>query len=168
MARKTLLVVDVQEDTIKLPWMAGMVEAVDKALELARNKGWLIIRLNDWHQPGDPEVLRVGEHCMANSPGAAIPPPIAPDPDERVIYKRESSGLSNPELLDTLRHEDVQEVYLAGDLCIYPNAKDLRAKRFKVKAIEDAIAAPYGLERLKAELKVFEIPVLPSSQLQKE
>ncbi|MBI4282967.1 MAG: cysteine hydrolase [Chloroflexi bacterium] len=165
MARKALLVIDVQEDTVKLPWMAGMVEAVGKALKIARDKGWLIIHLTDWHQPDDPEVLRVGEHCMANSPGAAIPHPIAPEPGEPVLYKRESSGLSNPELMNTLRREDVQEVYLAGDPCVYPNAKELRARRFKVRAIEDAIAAPYGLERLKAELKVFEIPVLPSNQL---
>ena len=168
MARKALMVVDVQEDTVKLPWMAGMTEAVRKALEVARNKGWLIIHLVDWHRPDDPEVLRVGQHCMAESPGAAIPSPLAPRAGEPVLHKRESSGLSNPELLETLRREGVEEVYLAGDLCVYLNAKDLIARRFKVKAIDDAIAAPYRQERLKAEFQVFEVPLVSLGYLQKE
>lgn len=39
MGKKALLVVDVQEDTVKLPWMAGMTQAVQETLKAARNKG---------------------------------------------------------------------------------------------------------------------------------
>lgn len=165
MARKALLVVDVQQDTVKLPWMAGILEATGKALAVARREGWLVVHLTDWHQPDDPEVLRVGQHCMADSPGAAIPQSIKPVAGEAVIRKRESSGFSNPSLLETLHREGVDEVYLAGDLCVYPNAKDLMARRFKVKAIEDAIASPYPVELLKRELGVFDVPLVPAHSL---
>lgn len=168
MPSKALLVIDVQADLVNLPWMAGMVEAVKEALEIARSKAWLVVHLIDWHRPDDPEVLRVGQHCMADTPGAGIPSLLAPVSGEPVIHKRESSGLSNPELLNTLRRENVQEIYLAGDLCVYPNAKDLRARRYKVKAVDGAIAAPYSVERLKAEFRVFEVPIISRSQLQDE
>ncbi|MDP2660899.1 MAG: isochorismatase family cysteine hydrolase [Dehalococcoidia bacterium] len=165
MGRKALMIVDVQEDTVKLPWMAGVLEATAEALVAARREGWLVVHLTDWHRPDDPEVLRVGERCMAESPGAAIPERIAPVDGEAVIRKRESSGFSNPSLLETLRREGVEEVFLAGDLCVYPNAKDLMARKFKVKAIEDAIGAPYQVELLKRELGVFDVPLVPDSQL---
>lgn len=110
----------------------------------------------------------MGQHCMAESPGATIPSPLAPRPGELVIRKRESSGFCNPELVEALRREGVEEVYLAGDLCVYPNAKDLIARRFKPKAIDGAIAAPYRLERLRAEFQVFEVPLVALQHLEKE
>jgi nicotinamidase-related amidase len=166
MPERALLLVDVQRDVVRL--IKGMEEVVrvgQEVLSHARRNGWLVLHLVDWHTPDDPEVLRVGEHCMADSPGAEVVPELAPREGERVLRKREQSGFSNPELKKVLRDEGVKEVYLLGDLCVHPNAKDLLARRFQPLVVEEAIADPFDTEKLKGELRAWGVPLISRADL---
>ncbi|AGB40407.1 nicotinamidase-like amidase [Halobacteroides halobius DSM 5150] len=164
MGNQALMIVDVQNDTKEnMPRMQEVIENLTKIVTEVRKEEIPIFYLCDWHTEADPEVKRVGPHCMADTSGAKIVSKVAPTKNDIVIKKREQNGFSNPKLAERLGELNITEVLLTGDLCVYPNAKSLLMNDIKVKVFRDAVASPYGRDKLIRELQVFDIPLLSTN-----
>ncbi len=166
MPKVALFLVDVQRDTVsRMPGMKEAAGVAARALKYAREKGMPVFYLIDSHRADDPEVLRVGQHCMEGTDGAKLAEGLEPEEGDIIITKREQSAFANPELLKKLQELGIEEVWEAGDVCVCPNAKDLLQKGFKVKVFGEALGCPYGQEKLLRELEAFEIPIMKTSEL---
>ncbi len=166
MPKVALFLVDVQRDTVGR--MSGMKEAVKvaaRALEYARENAMPVFYLVDSHRADDPEVLRLGEHCMEGTQGARVAEGLEPREGDVVITKREQSAFANPDLMKKLGELGIEEVWETGDVCVCPNAKDLLQKGIRVKVFGEALGCPYGQEKLMKELEAFEIPLIRIDEL---
>lgn len=166
MPKVALFLIDVQRDTVsRMPGMKEAVKVAARALKYAREKAMPVFYLVDSHKADDPEVLRVGEHCMEGTEGARVAEGLEPREGDMIITKREQSAFANPALVKKLEELGIEEVWEAGDVCVYPNAKDLLQRGIRVKVFGEALGCPYGQEKLMKELEAFEIPLIRIDEL---
>src|SRR5271167_1749918 len=96
---RALLVVDVQRDFCEggaLPAAdtISLISPLRRFLEAVRGKGVAIVFTQDWHPPNHNSFNSAGGpwpiHCVANSRGAELMPPLAHSLDDLVVHKGET------------------------------------------------------------------------------
>lgn len=163
MARKALLVVDVQNDFCPGGALAVMdgdkvVGPINTMIEYARKNGWLVIASRDWHPVVTSHFKDYGGiwpvHCVQNTFGAAFHPDLnsigavviskATKPDEDGYSPFDGYTDAGVSLEEYLCSNDVTDIYVGGlatDYCVKAGAIDAAKKGFKTHLLFDACRA---------------------------
>jgi len=172
-AKAALIVVDVQRDFCEGGALAAadtlsLLSPLQKTIEAARRAKAAIVYTKDWHPQEHSSFEHIGGpwpvHCVADTPGAELMPPLHARPEEVVIHKGvpvagpgysgfESTGLQNR--LQELQVDRVGVVGIATEYCVRATALDGLQHGFEVTVLTDLIRAvqPKETGRVLAELQ---------------
>ena len=121
-----------------------IIPRVVELLEEARSAGLPVLFIADRHLPTDAEFQMFPDHCVEDTPGASIIPPLTPQGEERVIAKRRYSAFFATDLDLTLRELAVRELVLVGvctNICVLYTAADARMLAYQVTVPADAVTS---------------------------
>lgn len=156
-SKKALIVVDVQNDfcpggSLAVAHGDEVVAPLNKLIKEFLDRGEPVYKTRDWHPPKAKHFADYGGtwpvHCVQNTRGAEFHPDLLDDQRITVISKGidESadgySGFDGTQLAQSLRDEDVEEVWVGGlatDYCVKETVLDARKEGFKVKALADTM-----------------------------
>lgn len=124
-AHTALLVMDYQVDVVTRYTQKDqrLLDRAAETLNSARAAGIPVIYIAVQFRAGYPEInprnptfaaLRDSGRLLAGSPGAAIHPQVAPQPDEPVAIKRRVGAFSTTDLETILRAQSVTTLVLMG------------------------------------------------------
>jgi nicotinamidase/pyrazinamidase len=174
MARKALIVVDVQNDfcpggSLAVAHGEEVVAPLNKLMKEFLDRGEPVFKTRDWHPEKTKHFQVYGGtwpvHCVQNTKGAEFHPDLLDDPRVTIVSKGfdESadgySGFDGTRLAETLREENVEEVWIGGlatDYCVKETVLGARREGFKVKALADAMR-PVNLNPADGEKAVAEM-----------
>lgn len=173
MGKAALIVVDVQRDFCA----GGALEASDtpsllaplkECIEVARRVGAIIVYTQDWHPATHSSFQSNGGpwpvHCVADTPGAELMPPLRPCDEDVVIHKGVAvdgagySGFDKTGLLEHLRKLKIEHVGVSGiatEYCVRATALDAVKAGFSTAVLTDVIRAVQvgETEKILAELE---------------
>jgi len=145
------------------------VAPLNKLMKEFLDRGEPVFKTRDWHPEKTKHFQIYGGtwpvHCVQNTKGAEFHPDLLDDPRVTIVSKGfdESadgySGFDGTRLAETLREEDVKEVWIGGlatDYCVKETVLDARREGFKVKALADAMR-PVNLNPEDGEKAVAEM-----------
>lgn len=168
MARKALLMVDVQNDfcpggALAVPNGDSVVEPLNQMVNYALQNGWLIIASRDWHPAVTKHFKPYGGiwpvHCVQGTNGAEFHPDLCVDqaviiskatqPDEDGYspfdgYTEGGVFFGGQTLEAYLRANKVTDLYVGGlatDYCVKAAALDAAKRGFKTHLLVDACRA---------------------------
>lgn len=165
-----LIVVDVQRDFCEGGALAAsntlaLMAPLQRFIARARQQGSLIVFTQDWHPPDHSSFKQNGGewpvHCVANSRGAELMPPLAAKPEDLLVRKgrdRNAQGYSAFEstgLAETLRKQNIQSVAVCGiatEFCVRATALDAQAAGLQTAVLTDLIR-PVEAGTTKAALR---------------
>ncbi len=167
---EALLVVDMLVDFIDPkgalyigPAAEKLVPEVKTRLKAHRAAGNSVIFICDHHLEDDKEFEMFPPHTLEGSGGDEIVRELAPEPGERIIYKRRFSAFFSTDLDLSLREKGITEIELAGcltNICILYSCADARAINYRVKVFKKAVASSdqdahrFALQEMKNTLGV--------------
>ena len=155
--KKALIVVDVQNDfcpggSLAVAHGDEVVAPLNKLMQEFLDRGEPVYKTRDWHPPKAKHFADYGGtwpvHCVQNTRGAEFHPELLDDPRVTVISKGIDegadgySGFDGTQLVEQLRKQDVEEVWVGGlatDYCVKHTVLDARKAGFQVKALADAM-----------------------------
>jgi nicotinamidase/pyrazinamidase len=163
MARKALIIVDVQNDfcpggTLPVPDGDKVVEPINKMVEIANRKKWMVIPTHDWHPRETSHFAEFGGrwpvHCVQNTEGAKFHSSLhltefiflvskGKNNDEDAYSGFDGFFLNSP-LLILLQSAGIDTVYIGGlatDYCVKATALDAVKYGFRTYLILDACRA---------------------------
>ena len=173
MSKTALIVVDVQRDFCEGGALAAadtlsLLKPLQKCIETARQAGAVIVYTQDWH-PANHSSFQTNAgpwpvHCVANSPGAELMPPLKVEEEDVIIHKGvvvngagysgfESTGLA--ERLGKLKIERLGVSGIATEYCVRATTLDGIQAGFETMVLTDMIRAVQASEtqRVLAELR---------------
>jgi nicotinamidase/pyrazinamidase len=179
-----LIVVDVQRDFCEGGALAAsdtlsMLAPLQQAIEKARRAGATIVFTKDWHPASHSSFTPSGGpwpvHCVENSAGAELMPPIADAPEDIIVHKGIPidgpgySGFDDTGLASQLAQRGVSNVAVTGvatEYCVRATALDAVAAGFSTVVLEDVIRAVNAKDTKKtlSELKHSGVGVQTSKQ----
>jgi nicotinamidase/pyrazinamidase len=166
MAKAALIVVDVQRDFCEGGALAAadtlsLLKPLQDSMETARRGGAVIVFTQDWHPPDHSSFRSNGGpwpvHCVANTPGSEIMPPLKPAAEDVIIHKGvtadgagysgfEATGLANR--LKELKIERLAVCGIATEYCVRATALDAIQAGFETTVLTDRIRAVQPSETL--------------------
>jgi nicotinamidase/pyrazinamidase len=172
MSKTALIVVDVQRDFCEGGALAAadtlsLLNPLKQCIETARRAGVAIVFTQDWHPPNHNSFKSNGGpwpvHCVANTTGAEIMPPLKPEADDVVIRKgvtADGAGYSGFELtglekrLKELKIERLAVCGIATEYCVRATTLDGIQAGFETVLLTNMIRAVQTSEtpRVLAEL----------------
>jgi nicotinamidase/pyrazinamidase len=173
MGKAALIVVDVQRDfceggTLAAADTLSLLKPLKECIAAARRAGAVIVYTQDWH-PEDHSSFQTNGgpwpvHCVANSSGAELMPPLAAGPHDVVIHKGVSvdgagySGFELSGLANRLKELQIERVGVSGiatEYCVHATALDGLQAGFGTTVLTDMIRAVQASEapRVLKELK---------------
>ena len=184
MTKTALIVVDVQKDfceggALSAADTLSLLEPLRKQVEEARHKGALIVYTRDWHPQNHSSFRSHGGpwpmHCVADSPGAQLMPPLEARKEDVVVNKGVStegagySGFEDTGLAKRLRDAGVDKVAVTGiatEYCVRATALDAVRARFDTTVLSDLIRAvnPADTAKILAELTEAKVCVCSSAE----
>lgn len=168
-----LIVVDVQRDfceggSLAVSDTLSLLTPLQQTIHAARRAGAMIVFTKDWHPASHRSFhLHGGSwpiHCVENSPGAELMPPLVALPGDIVIHKGIPidgpgySGFDDTGLASQLAQRGVSDIGVAGiatEYCVRATALDAAAAGFSTVVLEDVIRAvePAETRKILSELK---------------
>jgi nicotinamidase/pyrazinamidase len=154
---KAIIVIDVQRDFCQGGALAAvdtlsLLEPLQKSIEIARQRGDVIVYTQDWHpkthKSFKPNGGKWPVHCVACSWGAELMPPLAVclgdslikkgiSPDDEGYSAFKATGLA--EQLRSINIESIAVTGIATEFCVYASAKDAVEEGFKVYLLTDLV-----------------------------
>jgi nicotinamidase-related amidase len=135
-------------------WPAIARPAVDntaRVLAAARRHRVLVVHVGVAWRPGSPEMnlsaplfARAPDRSVEGTWGSQFYAPVAPAPDELVVYKRGVSALAGTELDRLFRLRDVNTLVLAGvatQFAVEGTARKAVDRGYRVLVLEDCCAS---------------------------
>lgn len=168
-----LIVVDVQKDFCEGGALAAsdtlsLLEPLQKSIEAARRAGAVIVYTQDWH-PRDHSSFQTHRgpwpvHCVAETAGAELMPPLHPNAEDVIIHKGETvegpgySGFEQTGLANRLKSLRVEQLGIGGiatEYCVRATALDGLRAGFKTVVLEDLVRSvnPVQTASVLEELK---------------
>lgn len=172
--KSALIVVDVQRDFCEGGALAAadtlsLLQPLQQTIEAARRANAVIVYTKDWHPLDHSSFDSTGGpwpvHCVADTPGAELMPPLHAEANEIVTHKGMEvrgagySGFELTALEHRLRKLQVERVAVSGiatEYCVRATALDALHHGFQVTVLTDLIRAvqpaesPKILEGLKS------------------
>ena len=184
MPKPALIVVDVQRDFCEGGALAAadtlsLLEPLRRFVEQARSKGAVVVYTRDWHPTNHSSFRAQGGpwpvHCVADTKGAEIMPPLQPATTDVIVSKGvalEGAGYSGFEatgLADKLRSLNVERVAVTGiatEYCVRATALDSLRAEFETTVLTDLIRAvnPNDMPKVLAELKQAKAQIRTSAE----
>jgi len=167
MGNAALIVVDVQRDFCEGGALAAsdtlsLLEPLKQFIEAARRAGAVIVFTKDWHTDAHSSFQKNAGpwpvHCVADTPGAELMPPLAAEVGDVIIQKGMDvngagySGFEGTGLTRKLRELGVQKVAVTGiatEYCVRATALDALKARFETVVLTDLIRAVNASETTK-------------------
>jgi nicotinamidase/pyrazinamidase len=182
--KSALIVVDVQRDFCEGGALAAsdtlsLLAPLQQAIEKARRAGATIVFTKDWHPASHNSFSPSGGpwpvHCVENTPGAELMPPIVAAPDDIIIHKGVPvdgpgySGFDATGLASQLSQRGISDVAVTGvatEYCVRATALDAAAAGFSSVVLEDVIRAvnPGETGKTLTELKNSGVNIATSKQ----
>jgi nicotinamidase/pyrazinamidase len=182
--KSALIVVDVQRDFCEGGALAAsdtlsLLAPLQQTIEKARSAGSTIVFTKDWHPASHGSFSPNGGpwpvHCVENTAGAELMPPIAAAPGDIVIHKGVPvdgpgySGFDDTGLASQLSQRGVSDVAVTGvatEYCVRATALDAAATGFSTVVLEDVIRAVNANEtgKILTELKNSGVSVVTAKQ----
>jgi nicotinamidase/pyrazinamidase len=184
MAKTALIVVDVQRDFCEGGALAAsetksLMEPLRKHIEAARRDGTTIVYTQDWH-PGKHTSFKENGgpwpvHCVAETPGAELHPPLRAVEGDIIIHKgvelegQGYSGFDSTQLAERLRKLQVKRVLVTGiatEYCVRATALDALKEGFETFVVGDLVRSvqPSETQKVLDELKAAGIEITIASQ----
>jgi nicotinamidase/pyrazinamidase len=171
--KSALIVVDVQRDFCEGGALAAsdtlsLLAPLQRAIERARRAGATIVFTKDWHPASHSSFSPNGGpwpvHCIENSPGAELMPPLAAAAGDIIVHKGVPidgpgySGFDDTGLASQLAQRGISDVAVSGvatEYCVRATALDAAAASFSTVVLGDLIRAVNANETEKtlSELK---------------
>jgi nicotinamidase-related amidase len=110
----------------------------------ARTAGTLIVYIQDWHRPDDPEFSIWGPHAIQDTKGTGVIPELAPAPQDFVVRKRTYDPFFATDLDLLLRQKGIWNLVITGtvaNICVLHAAASASLRGYKVVVPIDAISA---------------------------
>lgn len=165
MSSKALIIVDMLNDFIDKngalycgDTVLPMVPFIQQRLKSARDRGDLVIYLQDSHDENDREFDKFPKHSVTGSWGSEVIKELAPLPGETVLPKKRFSGFFRTGLEDLLASAGVEEVEIVGvctSICVMDTVGGLVNRDYKVNvpikgvADFDPKAHQFSLKRME-------------------
>jgi nicotinamidase/pyrazinamidase len=182
--KSALIVVDVQRDFCEGGALAAshtlsMLAPLQGAIEKARSAGATIVFTQDWHPAAhssfNPNDGPWPVHCVENTSGAELMPPIAAAAGDIIVHKGVPvdgpgySGFDATGLALQLSQRGISGVAVAGvatEYCVRATALDAAAAGFSTVVLEDVIRAVNAneTEKILMELKNSGVNIATSKQ----
>jgi len=173
MGKVALIVVDVQRDfcaggTLAASDTPSLLEPLQDCIGAARRMGAVIVFTQDWHPANHCSFKPNGGpwpvHCVANTPGAELMPPLRAAAGDVMIHKGVTvdgpgySGFDATGLLEQLRRLQIEHVGIAGiatEYCVRATALDAVKAGFNTAVLTEMIRAVQvgETEKILAELE---------------
>jgi nicotinamidase-related amidase len=169
-SRGALLLIDFQHDFLaddgRMPVARNQVEpvlaAVRSAVDAARDRGDLIVRIGNEFKPRDVIRNLLRRHAaIAGSTGARWDPRFDVD-GSTYLSKWKSDAFCNPALQEVLSDHEVGRLAVSGlfaRACITSTVKSAKDRGFKVLLLEDAIACKSDASRQAAINRLEQIDI---------
>jgi nicotinamidase/pyrazinamidase len=159
MGKAALIVVDVQRDFCEGGALAAantlsLLAPLENCIDSARKAGAVVVFTRDWHPANHSSFTANGGpwpvHCVANTPGAQLMPPLHAGPDDVMIHKGVSadgagySGFESTGLAEQLRKLNVARIGVSGiatEYCVRATAIDGLKAGFETAVLTDMIRA---------------------------
>jgi nicotinamidase/pyrazinamidase len=159
MTISALIVVDVQLDFCEGGALAAaetksLIEPLQKYIEAARRNGTTIVYTQDWHPAEHSSFKENGGpwpiHCVANTPGSELMPPLRAVDGDIVIHKgvgvdgQGYSGFESTELAQHLKQLKIDRVLVSGiatEYCVRATALDALKQGFETLVLSDLVRA---------------------------
>ena len=170
MKNKALLIIDMQNDFVRLDapqCVAGAVDVInniEKVLQIFRDKNFPVFHIiREYRADGsDIEHTRLKDflqkpYCVPNTEGSKVISELTPLPSEYKIIKNRFSGFMQTELDFMLRGLKVEELIVCGiqyPNCIRATVFDAIALGYDVTLLTDATGAK---TKKVAEANIFDI-----------
>ncbi|MBW2246482.1 MAG: cysteine hydrolase [Deltaproteobacteria bacterium] len=142
MSKRALIIVDMLNDFIDKngalfcgDTARSIIPFVKQRLDAFRNRGDLIIYLQDSHDKNDKEFERFPSHCVTGTRGNEIISELTPKPGDKVIPKKRYSGFYGTELETILESEGVDEVEVVGvctSICVMDTVGGLANRDYNI------------------------------------
>jgi nicotinamidase/pyrazinamidase len=172
MKKAALIVVDVQRDFCESGALAAadtlsLLNPLQACIKAARLAGAVIVYTQDWHPANHSSFKTNGGpwpvHCVADSPGAELMPPLRAAAGDVIIYKGVAangagySGFELTGLAEQLKELGIEGLGVSGiatEYCVRATAIDAIQAGFKTVVLTDLIRAVKASEtpRVLAEL----------------
>jgi nicotinamidase/pyrazinamidase len=172
MKKAALIVVDVQRDFCEGGALAAadtlsLLNPLQACIEAARLAGAVIVYTQDWHPANHSSFKTNGGpwpvHCVADSPGAELMPPLRAGTADAIIQKGAEvdgagySGFELTVLAERLKEFGIERLGVCGiatEYCVRATALDGLQAGFRTVVLTDLIRAVKASEtpRVLAEL----------------
>lgn len=149
-ANTAVLVADMLVDFVSpqgklfVPEAPKTVGPIRGLIRKARAAGALVIFVQDWHRPDDPEFSVWGPHAVQDSPGTRIIPELAPTGKDHVVRKRTYDPFFGTDLDLILRQKSVQNLIVTGtvaNICVLHAVSSADLRGYQVFVPVDTISA---------------------------
>jgi nicotinamidase-related amidase len=120
------------------------IPPIRNLIDKARKAGALVIFIQDWHRPDDPEFSIWGPHAIQETPGVEITPAITPSPKEFIVRKRTYDPFYGTDLDLLLRQKKIQYLVITGtvaNICVLHAAGSADLRGYEVVVPIDTISA---------------------------
>jgi len=184
MVKTALIVVDVQRDFCAGGALAAsntpsLLQPLEECIEAARRGGATIVYTQDWHPANHTSFQPNGGpwpvHCVANTPGAELMPPLSAKADDMVIHKGVTvdgagySGFEATDLERRLRELKISRVSVAGiatEYCVRATALDANRAGLETILLTDLIrpVEESATTKIMTELGTAGVQLMPSGR----
>jgi isochorismate hydrolase len=97
-----------------VPETRKTIVPIRSLLGKARKSGVMIVYIQDWHRPDDPEFSIWGPHAVQDTRGIAIIPELVPAPEDFIVRKRTYDPFFSTDLDLLLRQKRIQNLVITG------------------------------------------------------
>ncbi|MGB2928201.1 MAG: isochorismatase family cysteine hydrolase [Desulfobacterales bacterium] len=165
MSKKVLIIVDMLNDFIDKNGALycgdaaqSIIPFIQERLEAFRNRGDLVIYLQDSHDKNDKEFERFPSHCVSGTRGNEIIHELTPKPGDKVIPKKRYSGFYGTDLesiLESAGVDDVEVVGVCTSICVMDTVGGLANRDYKITVPVKGVADfdlefhEFALKRMK-------------------
>jgi nicotinamidase-related amidase len=155
-ARSAVVVIDMQNDfahpdgALYAEEAQRAIPVIAELLERARAAGVPVVYTQDWHGDADPEFDVWGEHARADTWGARVVEPLAPEPGDEVIRKLRYDAFYGTPLDHRLRVLGVRHLVFTGtvaNICVLHTAGSAGLRHYDVVVAHDAMGALTPFDR---------------------
>ena len=164
-----LVIIDVQNDfadpkgSLSVAGAPDVIPVINRAADLARRRGAIVVLTQDWHPPSTPHFQKDGGiwpvHCVADTWGAELSPALDVPADTPIVRKGSNgedgysgftmkdpaTGAEIPtELAEVLRSKGIDDVVVLGlatDYCVKATALDAVKLGFHATVLTTGCAA---------------------------
>jgi nicotinamidase/pyrazinamidase len=165
MEKAALIVVDVQKDFCEGGALAAantlsLLKPLQNCIAAAGAAGAAIVYTQDWHPMNHRSFRTNGGpwpvHCVANSSGAELMPPLKAGPQDVIIHKGVTvdgtgySGFEMTGLAERLKDRNIVRIGVSGiatEYCVRATALDGLQAGFEIAVLSDMIRAVQASER---------------------